>query len=71
MQNFLAACRTRKHEELTADIEIGAASAALCHMANVSYRVNRLLKWDASKRKFNDSQADKLITREYRRPYVV
>jgi predicted dehydrogenase len=72
MRNFLAACRSRNHKELTADVEIGAASAALCHLANVAYRANRRLEWDARARKFVKApDADKLITRDYRKPYIV
>jgi predicted dehydrogenase len=73
MQNFLQACRSRNNKELTAEVEIGVASADLCHLANISYRVGRKLEWDAAKKRFvNDAAADKLITLEqYRRPYVV
>ena len=73
MQNFLAACRSRRHQDLAAEIEIGATSAALCHLANVSYRVgSRKLEWDSAKRRFvNAPEADKLLTRDYRKPYVV
>lgn len=72
MQNFLAACRSRKYQDLTAEIEIGATSAALCHLANISYRVGRQIRYDAAKRKFaGDVEADKLLTRVYRKPYVV
>jgi len=71
MRNFLAACRSRNYKDLTADVEIGAASADLCHLANISYRVGRKLNWDAARRRFNDAEADKLLTRDYRKPYVV
>jgi hypothetical protein len=72
MENFLSACRNRDHKTLTADIEIGAMSAALCHLANISYRVGRKLTWDDAKKNFaGDSEATRLITRDYRRPYVV
>ena len=72
MKNFLAACRSRNYKELHADVEIGATSAAFCHLANISYRVGRLLHWDdASKRFENDSAADAMLTRNYRAPYVV
>ncbi len=72
IENFLAACRSRNYKELNADVEVGALSAALCHLANISYRVGRLLKWDAKARKFvNDPEADQLLTRKYREPYVV
>jgi hypothetical protein len=71
-RNFLAACKLRDHKGLTADVEIGATSAALCHFANISYRVGRKLTWDAAARKFaGDEEANKLLTREYRKPYVV
>jgi len=34
--------------------------------------VGRKLQWDAAKNKFvNDAEADKLLTRDYRKPYVV
>jgi predicted dehydrogenase len=72
MKNFLAACRSRNYRELRAEIEIGAVSAALCHLANVSYRVGRRLTWDDGRRNFaGDSEANKLLTRDYRKPYVV
>jgi predicted dehydrogenase len=37
--NFLKAVRSRKASDLTADIEEGHQSAALCHLANISYRL--------------------------------
>jgi len=72
MKNFLSACRSRNYKELNADVEIGATSAAYCHLANISYRVGRLLHWDDSSKHFaHDAGADALLTRNYRAPYVV
>jgi predicted dehydrogenase len=72
MQNFLIACRSRNYKDLNADIEIGATSADLCHLANVSYRVGRRLTWDGATRSFKgDTEATQLLTRDYRKPYVV
>jgi hypothetical protein len=72
MRNFLAACRSRNHKELNAEVEIGATSASLVHFANISYRVRRRVNWDDSKKVFTgDSEATKLLTRDYRKPYVV
>ncbi|MBL8176190.1 MAG: Gfo/Idh/MocA family oxidoreductase [Bryobacterales bacterium] len=72
MSNFVAAVRSRRHTDLTADIEVGHLSAALCHMANISYRVGRKLQFDPSKERFvNDAEANRLVTRQYRAPYVV
>ncbi|MDX2149213.1 MAG: Gfo/Idh/MocA family oxidoreductase [Bryobacteraceae bacterium] len=72
MENFLAACRSRKHTDLNCDVAVGALSASLCHIANISYRVGRKLEWDAAAKRFaGDPEADKLLTRDYRKPYVV
>ncbi|MFH1118288.1 MAG: gfo/Idh/MocA family oxidoreductase, partial [Bacteroidota bacterium] len=46
--------------------------AALPALANISYRLGRELIFDGTKEKFvEDPQADKMLTREYRKPYVV
>src|SRR5688572_27026567 len=41
--NFLSAVRSRRRADLTGDIEEGHLSAALCHLANASYRTGRAL----------------------------
>jgi predicted dehydrogenase len=71
MENFLAAVRSRDHKSLTAEIEIGAAAADLCHFGNIAYRVGKRLNWDNTKHQFDDAAANKLISRDYRKPYVV
>ena len=72
MENFLAAVKSRNYKDLHADIEIAVASADLVHLANASYRVKRELKFDETKRQFiGDDEANKLLTRVYRKPYVV
>ncbi len=37
--NFIEAVRSRRREDLNAEIHEGRTSAALCHMANISYRL--------------------------------
>ena len=69
--NFLAALRTRNHKDLNADVEIGVTSAALCHLANISYRVGRAISLDPASWSVDDPDAQLLLTREYRSPYVV
>ena len=39
--NFIEAVRSRRGEQLTADIVEGHRSAALCHLANLSYRLGQ------------------------------
>ena len=72
MDNFAKAVRSRNYKDLTADIQVGVDSANLCHLANISYRVKRRLEWDPATERFkNDPEANKLLSREYRKPYVV
>jgi predicted dehydrogenase len=116
--SFLQAVRSRNVEDLNADIEHGHYSAALCHLANISYRLGeqvsfdqkaralsedpevaqtfenvranleavgvnlartkyqlgRVLKFDPKREHFvgeGASKANALLTRNYRKPYVV
>ncbi len=70
--NFIDAVRSGKKEELNCDIEEGAMSTALPHLANISYRLGRTLIFDGKNEKFvADGHADKMLTRDYRRPYAV
>jgi predicted dehydrogenase len=70
--NFIGAVRSRKRQDLTAEIEEGALSCNLMHLANISYRLGRTLHWDAKTMTVvNDPEANKMLTRAYRAPYVV
>ncbi|MFO0888486.1 MAG: Gfo/Idh/MocA family oxidoreductase [Isosphaeraceae bacterium] len=114
--NFIAAVRSRKTEDLNADILEGHYSSALCHLANLSYRLGtdvthageskaigdsrelhetlartaehlkenhvplegltyrlgRKLCFDAGTESFvGDAEANQLLTRPYRAPFVV
>jgi predicted dehydrogenase len=70
--NFMAAVRSRRREDLNAEIEEGAISCNLVHLANISYRLGRTLNWDAKKLECTgDPEATRMLTREYRAPYVV
>jgi len=72
VRNFIAACKSRKYTDLAAEVEIGVASAALVHLANTSYRLGRKLKFDPKTMKFTgDAEANTMLTRKYRAPYVV
>jgi|WetSurMetagenome_2_1015567.scaffolds.fasta_scaffold07286_5 predicted dehydrogenase len=70
--NFINAVRAGKDEILNSDINEGFYSSALPHLANISYRLGRELKFMGDYEKFaNDSEADTMLTRNYRKPYVV
>ena len=70
--NFIAAVRSRNYGELNAPIEEGALSTQLVHLANISYRTGRTLRFDANKFEITgDAEANKYFTRQYRAPFVV
>ena len=71
MQNWLAACRSRNYKDLHDEIENATLSAGLCHLANISYRVGHKLTIKDGPKFASDDAANKLITRDYRKPYVV
>jgi hypothetical protein len=71
MQNFLAACKSRNYKDLHDEIGNAYPSAGLCHLANISYRVGRKLTLSAGPKFVNDAEANKLLTRDYRKPYMV
>lgn len=71
MQNFLAACRSRNYKELHDEIGNASVSSSMCHLANISYRTGRKLTLAAGPKFVNDPEANKLLTRNYRKPYVV
>jgi predicted dehydrogenase len=54
-----------------ADIEQGHISTASCILANLSMKLGRSLKWDPVKgRVVGDEEANKLLARPYRKPWV-
>ncbi len=71
-QNFTDAIRSGKREDLTCEIEEGHMSTVLPHLGNISYLLGRDLTFDGKKEKFvGDKEADNLLTRKYRKPYIV
>src|SRR5262249_35902358 len=69
--NFVKAVRARDHKLLTADIEEGHLSSAYCHLGNIAYRLGRKLHINPSTESFvNDHEADAMLTREYRAPFI-
>ncbi len=114
-RNFVHVVRSRKMEDLRADVLEGHLSSALCHLGNISWRLGkeqpftagdpfgkseagheaftrfkdhltankvdlekvkccmgRVLTLEAGKESFSgDAEADALLTRDYRKPFVV
>jgi predicted dehydrogenase len=71
--NFIDAVRSGKDADLHCSITEGFFSSALPHMANISHRLGRGLKFNGAIEKFvNDPEANDMLKRkEYREPYVI
>jgi predicted dehydrogenase len=71
--NFVDVVRSRKRADQLAEIEEGAISTMLVHLANISYRVGRTLEFDpVTYTCRGDAEATAMFTRAaYRAPFVV
>ncbi|RUL89060.1 Gfo/Idh/MocA family protein [Tautonia sociabilis] len=70
--NFIEAVRTRDRSILNAEIEQGHLSSAFCHLGNIALRLGRKLHIDPATESFvDDEEANVMLRRDYREPYVV
>jgi len=71
-ENFIGCVRSRQPQNLKATIEDGHLSTTLCHLGNISYRLGRSVTFDGAAERFvGDQEADKLLGRTYRAPYLL
>ncbi len=69
MMDFLAAID--KRSKPIADIEQGYISTAACILANLSLKLGRTLRWDPHQgRVLHDEEANQLLRRPYRKPWI-
>jgi predicted dehydrogenase len=69
MLDLLAKMQTRGRP--VCDIEEGYISSSCCILANIAMKVGRTLEWDpAAGRVVNDDEANRLLRRPYRAPWV-
>ena len=72
LRNFVKAIRANDRSIMEGDIVEGHHSCALIHMANTSYRLVRTLDFDpVTERYIGDEEANAMLTRNYRSPYVI
>ena len=71
-ENFIDCVRSRKREDLRAEILEGHMFTALCHLANIFFRIGRKLTFNPETERFaGDEEANRYLTRNYRAPYVL
>ena len=69
MQNLIENMATRGRP--VSDIEEGYISSSCIILANISMKLGRTLEWDPAKgRVVNDDEANRLLRRPYRKPWV-
>jgi len=70
LADFIESVRTRK--TTIAPAEVAHFSCALIHLGNIAYRVGRPLSFDPQTETFpNDSEANRMLTKTYRRPFTL
>jgi predicted dehydrogenase len=71
-QNFIDAIRANDQSMINGSVLEGHYSCALVHLANISYRLGRSIRFDpASERIVGDEEASRMLRRTYRAPFVV
>jgi predicted dehydrogenase len=67
-RNFLDCVKSRK--EPVSDLESAHRVATVCHLANISLRLGRGLRWDAAREEIiGDAEASRMLVRPYRAPW--
>ena len=67
-RNFLDCVKSRGQP--VSDLESGHRVATVCHLANLSLKLARRLRWDAAKEEVvDDVEANRLLARPYRAPW--
>ncbi len=70
--NFIECVRSRDASKLNGPVETAHTSSALAHLGNIAYRLGRVLDFDPATERFRgDEEADRMLTRPYRAPFVV
>jgi hypothetical protein len=71
-ENFFNCVKSRKWQDLNADILQGHLSTSLCHLGNIACRLGRTLHFNPHAETFvDDPEADTYLTKQYRPPYVL
>ena len=73
-RNWFDAIRARDMSIQNGPVQTGHLSSSLAHLGNVSYRLGRQLEFDPVAERFigeGESEANAMLSREYRAPYLL
>ena len=69
-RNFIDCVISRR--EAIAPVETAHRSITIAHLGNIAMMLGRKLKWNPDKERFvNDPEADRMLSRAYREPWVL
>jgi len=70
--NFAEAIRSADPKTFSKGVENGFNTCAVIHLGNISCRLGRSLEFDPQTMRFpHDDEANSMLTREYRAPFIV
>lgn len=72
LENWIDAVRARDPKRLSAGIYEGHMSSSLCFLGNIAHEAERTLRFDTKAERFiGDEDANRLLTRDYRKPFTL
>jgi hypothetical protein len=70
-RRFVNAVRSRKPADVPMSVLDAHVSCTHCHLGNIAYRLGRSLEFDAKTERFKDAEANRYLSREYRKGFEV